>query len=148
MLSRLFQNKFSVFMLLLLLSLLVLIRAFEKQLFYDPFLVYFERDYQTMPLPEYDTLELFFGMLYRFFLNSLLSLGILYFLFKDKEMILFTSVLYLLLFIILIGVFFFILKIYDNKGNFLLFYVRRFLIHPLFVVVFVPAFYFQKLKGE
>jgi exosortase F-associated protein len=50
------------------------------------------------------------------------------------------------LFVILITAFFCILYFFKNQENLLLFYVRRFLIQPLFLIVFVPAFYFQKLK--
>jgi exosortase F-associated protein len=148
MLNKALQNKGNIFMIGLLAFLLVFIRAFESQLFYDPFLKYFEGDYIRMPLPEFDALKLFFGLSIRFFFNTTLSLGIIYFLFKDKEMLAFASVLYLFLFLILIIGFYSILHFYGNQNNLLLFYVRRFLIQPLFLVVFIPAFYYQKLKGK
>lgn len=146
MLNNILQNKKNIFFIIVLASFLILIRAFENQLFYDPFLHYFKRDYQQAPLPEYNGGLLFLGLLFRFVLNAILSLGILYCFFKDREMISFASVLYALLFIILIVVFFIILYWFENQQNLLLFYVRRFLIQPLFLIVFLPAFYFQKLK--
>jgi exosortase F-associated protein len=146
MLNKLFQNKTRIFFILVLVSLLILIRAFESQLFYDPFLFYFSGDYLKMPLPAFNSGLLFLGLLFRFSLNSIFSLGILFLLFKDRGMILFTAVLYVLLFVILITAFFFIVYFFKSDENLLLFYVRRFLIQPLFVIVFVPAFYFQKLK--
>lgn len=146
MLNKLLQNKTTVFLVMVLVVLLVFIRAFERQLFYDPFLIYFEGDYMKLPLPEFDNLKLFVGLSFRFFLNTILSLGILYFLFKDKEMISFASILYLFLFAILIVALFCILYFFNNQENLLLFYVRRFLIQPLFLILFVPAFYYQKLK--
>ena len=146
MLNKLLHHKRNIFISLLLLSLLVAVRGFESQLFYDPFLAYFERDYMKMPLPEFDGLKLFFGLSFRFFLNTILSLGILYSLFKDKEMISFVSILYLFLFVVLIVAFFCILYFFKNQENLLLFYVRRFLIQPLFLILFVPAFYYQKQK--
>ncbi|MGQ7946520.1 exosortase F system-associated membrane protein [Flavobacterium sp. WC2509] len=146
MLNKVFQNKTAVFFLMLLVGFLMFIRAFESQLFYDPFLAYFEHDYLEMPLPEFNAGSLFLGLLFRFFLNTVISLGILYLLFKDKEMILFASVLYAMLFVILIIAFFSVLYFFKSHENFVLFYIRRFLIQPLFVIVFIPAFYFQKLK--
>ena len=146
MLNKLLQNKTAVFILIILVVLLVFIRGLEKQLFYDPFLIYFEGDYMKFPLPDYDNLKLFFGLSFRFFLNTMLSLGIIYFIFKDKEMISFAFILYLFLFVILIVSFFCILHFFKSQENLLLFYVRRFLIQPLFLIVFVPAFYYQKLK--
>jgi exosortase F-associated protein len=146
MLNKLLQNKTTVFLVMVLVMLLVFIRVFERQLFYDPFLIYFEGDYMKLPLPEFDNLKLFVGLSFRFFLNTILSLGILYFLFKDKGMISFASILYLFLFAILIVTLFCILYFFNNQENLLLFYVRRFLIQPLFLILFVPAFYYQKLK--
>jgi exosortase F-associated protein len=146
MLNKLFQNKKRIFFILVLVFLLLLIRAFESQLFYDPFLVYFNGDYLKMPLPGFNSGLLFLGLLFRFSLNAIFSLSILYLLFNDREMISFTAVLYGLLFVILTAVFFFIIYFFESDENLLLFYVRRFLIQPLFVIVFIPAFYFQKLK--
>jgi exosortase F-associated protein len=145
MLNKILQNKVNIFVSLLLVCLLAAVRAFEDNLFYDPFLIYFKGDYMSLPLPEFNALLLFLGLLFRYALNAVLSLGIIYFLFKDKEMIKFASILYLLLFLILMGTFFFILYFYGNQNNFALFYVRRFLIQPLFLILFLPAFYFQKL---
>lgn len=146
MLNKLLDKKADVFTVLLLVCLLAAIRAFEDDLFYDPFLIYFKGDYRVLPLPEFNAVLLFVGMLFRFTLNTFLSLGIIYFLFKDKGMIKFASILYLLFFLVLIIAFFFILCFYGNQNNLLLFYVRRFLIQPLFVILFIPAFYFQKVS--
>lgn len=146
MLNKVLQNKMNVFFILVFVSLLMLVRAFENQLFYDPFLVYFNEDYLKLPLPEFDSAFLFLGLLFRFTLNTIFSLGILYFLFKDREMISFTAILYVLLFLILIVAFFSIIYFFKSDQNLILFYVRRFLIQPLFVILFVPAFYFQKLN--
>jgi exosortase F-associated protein len=143
--NKVLQNKADIFVSLLLVCLLIGVRAFEDNLFYDPFLIYFNGDYIVSVLPEFDALLLFLGLLFRYTLNAILSLGIIYFLFKDKEMIKFTSILYLLFFLVLMGAFFFILHFYGNQNNLMLFYVRRFLIQPLFVILFIPAFYFQKL---
>jgi exosortase F-associated protein len=146
MLNKVLQNKKHIFFTLVFVSLLILVRAFENQLFYDPFLVYFNGDYLKLPLPEFDSVLLFLGLLFRFSLNTIFSLGILYSLFKDRDMISFTAVLYVLLFMVLIVVFFFIVYFFNSDQNLILFYVRRFLIQPLFVILFVPAFYFQKLN--
>jgi exosortase F-associated protein len=146
MLNKILRHKMDVFILFFLVVLLVAVRAFEDDLFYDPFLFYFKGDYRIFPLPEFNALLLFLGLLFRYFLNAIFSLGILYFLFKDKEMIRFVSILYVLLFLVLICSFFFVLHFFESQNNLLVFYVRRFLIQPLFVILFVPAFYYQKMK--
>ena len=144
MLKTLKNNKLNFFIVLVLIMMLLLIRAFESALFYDPFLVYFHHDYLTAPFPEYDGLRLFVGMTFRYFLNTLLSLAIIYVFFKDKNMIKFVSVLYFLFFVLLLIAFFTILLFFDENNNFLLFYIRRFLIQPLFLLLFIPALLFQK----
>lgn len=128
----------------LLVFLLFCIRAFENELFYDPFLKYFRNDYLGRPLPQYDAADLFFGLAFRYFLNTILSLGIIYVLFPDSALLRFTAVLYVVLFAILVAVFFGLLCASGSGNNFLLFYTRRFLIQPLFLLLFVPAFYYQK----
>lgn len=127
-----------------LVLLLFGVRAFESQLFYDPFLWYFKNDYLNKPLPDFDSGDLFFGMTFRYFVNSVLSLGIIYVLFPDSRLLRFTSVLYVVLFVLLIAVFFGLLYASSGGLNFILFYVRRFLIQPLFLLLFVPAFYYQQ----
>jgi exosortase F-associated protein len=146
MLNKILQNKTRMFLIIVLVFLLMLVRAFESQLFYDPFLLYFKGDFQKLPLPEFNAGFLFLGLLFRFSLNTLLSLGILYLLFKDREMISFASILYALLFLILIVALFSVVYFFKSDENLMLFYLRRFLIQPLFLIVFIPAFYFQKLK--
>jgi exosortase F-associated protein len=146
MLNKLLLNKQTFFFIILLLFVLVSIRAFESELFYDPFLRYFEGDYLKMPLPKYDAFWLFLGVSFRFFINAIVSLAIVYCLFKDKVMIQFASILYLFFFVILIVGFFSVLHFYGNQNNLLLFYVRRFLIQPLFLILFIPAFYYQKMN--
>jgi exosortase F-associated protein len=132
---------------MLFISLLVLIRAYEDTLFYDPFLNYFKSDYYNLPFPEIDYLNLFFGLAFRFFLNTGISLAIIYVLFKDIDAIKFAAILYMLFFVILVAVFFFILLNNGEANKMALFYIRRFLIQPLFLLLFLPAFYYQKQKS-
>jgi exosortase F-associated protein len=144
MLKKMLRHKSKIAIVLVLVSLLVCIRAFENVLFYDPFLAYFKIDNTNLPFPEFDSFKLFLGLTFRYFLNTILSLGIIYVVFKDMELIKFASVLYVLLFVILILLFFGMLYLSNHENHFLLFYIRRFLIQPLFVILFLPAFFFQK----
>lgn len=133
-----------VFLIILCVLALAFIRFFEDTLFYDPFLKYFKNDYLNLPFPDYNGIGLFFSLLFRYVLNTSLSIAVIYFLFKDISLTKFASVLYLVLFLILILMFFVIVLFFDEKSNFILFYVRRFIVQPLFLVLFIPAFYFQK----
>ena len=121
---------------ILVLSLL-LIRMFEKDLFYDPFLEFFHGDTQNKILPEFDTLKLFLGLLLRYFMNGILTILILYFLFKDFSILKLTSFLLLFFFVVLIILFFSLLHFSKSPDYLFVFYIRRFLIQPLFLILFV-----------
>lgn len=135
--------------IVILTGLLVLIRAYEDSLFYDPLLNFFKADYKHMPLPTMDSFALQTGIVLRFLLNTLISFAVLWILFRDKEIIKLSAILYSLLFIVLFMAFSFIIfTAKDTPGHFILFYVRRFLIQPLFLLILLPAFYFQKYKSK
>lgn len=129
--------------------LLLLIRAYENELFYDPLLQFFKGDYKRLPLPEMDMLKLQLNIAFRFILNTSISLGILWFAFKDNEVVKLSTILYLILFVALLAAFNFI--VYTSEGStehLTLFYVRRFLIQPIFLLILLPAFYFQKQNSR
>lgn len=142
MLNKIRDHKFKILFSIIIIVGFGLIRGFEKILFYDPFLVYFSSDFKTSAFPEVDAFKLFCGLLFRYFLNSVLSLILIYVLFRDKEMLKFSVFLYSCFLIILFGMFFVIVA-YFPDGGWLLFYVRRFIIQPIFVLLFIPAFYYQ-----
>lgn len=135
--------------ILVLAAFLVLIRTFEDTLFYDPLLEFFKNDYKTMPLPVMDNFALQTGIALRFLMNTLISLAIIWLLFKDKEILKLSTLLYGILFAVLFMAFSLILfNSGETGGHLVLFYVRRFLIQPLFLLILLPAFYFQKYKSR
>jgi len=144
MLQKILNHKVRIVLALLLIILLVIIRAYEDVLFYDPFLNYFKSDYNNMPFPETDNIKLFFGLFFRYFLNTSISLAIIHVLFRDIEAIKFASILYVLFFVILIIGLFFVLLYMGDSNKMALFYVRRFIIQPILLLLFLPALYYQK----
>lgn len=146
MLKKLNKNKFRIALLFLALFGLISIRAFERQLFYDPFLSFFKLEYQNKELPSFDDFSLFFGLFFRYVLNTTLSLAIIYLLFKQMHLVRFAMQLYAVFFVILILLFFGLLHFSKQPDYLILFYIRRFLIQPLFLVLFVPAFYYQQIS--
>jgi exosortase F-associated protein len=144
MLKKILNHKARIALTIFFIVLLVTIRAYEDSLFYDPFLQYFKSDYYNLPLPKINYLQLFFGLLFRYVLNTSLSLAIIYVLFKDIDAMKFASVLYALFFVILTLAFYYILSNDVETNNMALFYIRRFLIQPIFLLLFLPAFYYQK----
>ncbi|MGL2963096.1 exosortase F system-associated membrane protein [Flavobacterium sp. RSB2_4_14] len=144
MLQVLLKNKQKLFWSLFLLLLLVLIRVFEDTLFYDPFLNYFKSEYSHLPFPEINIFKLFFSLGMRFYLNSVISLFLLYVIFKDTKIVKFSILLYMILGSVLMISFIFVLTFFGEENKMTLFYIRRFIIQPIFILLFIPAFYYQK----
>ncbi|TCN60738.1 exosortase F system-associated protein [Flavobacterium circumlabens] len=142
MLNKIKDHKGKIILAVFIVVGFGIIRAFEKTLFYDPFLVYFDSDFKGLPFPKVDVFKLFWGLLLRYFLNTVLSLLLIYVLFQDLVILKFSTFLYGCFLVVLFGVFFVILE-YFADGSWLLFYVRRFIIQPIFVLLFIPAFYYQ-----
>lgn len=148
MLKPLLKNKVKLFWIFLLVLLLVLIRVFEDQLFYDPFLAYFKTEFAHSKLPRFNVFKLFFSLGMRFYLNTVISLLLIYTIFNDGKMVKFSMLLYMILGSILMISFLFVLNFFGEENKMTLFYIRRFLIQPLFVLLFIPAFYYQKLNKK
>lgn len=127
--------------------LLAMVRLFESEIFYDPLLAYFKSNYMQMPLPEINYQMLFLNIGFRYWINTILSLALLYIIFKDMGMVKFISILYVLFFIILVSILLFTLS-YDDPDKMLIFYIRRFLIQPIFILLFIPGFLFQEYVNK
>ena len=123
-------------------------RAVVQPYFYDPLLDYFKHDYLNAAIPELNFGAYFLNIFYRYFLNSVISLAIIYLVFNDKKALYFSIKFYVLAFLVLSLLLFVLLKFNVTQNYLLTFYVRRFLIQPLFVFILLPAFYYQKVKVE
>ncbi|HET7360953.1 MAG TPA: exosortase F system-associated protein, partial [Salinimicrobium sp.] len=128
-----------------LTGLLVLVRVFEKDLFFDDYINFFDSIYSIEKSGVFQW-KLFFNISARYLLNSLISLLILYVAFQRTGIIKFAGLLYAVLFIILLPLFFYLRSVLQYDEYLALFYVRRFLVHPLFIIILLPAFYYQSLK--
>lgn len=134
-------NIVSAIAIAMLLVLLALVRFYQEDLFYDPLIPFFKTD--SVILPYLDMQKLLGGLTLRYFINTILSVAILWFCFKDKSIVRLTAILYGVFFIVLMIAFMIVVN--AEKPNLLaLFYVRRFLIQPLFLILFIPAFYYQR----
>ncbi|MCT4631002.1 exosortase F system-associated protein [Winogradskyella sp.] len=129
-----------------LMMILVAIRAFEDDLFYDPYLTFFENDYLYMDNPRREVAKLVFFTSLRFLLNTLASLGILYFIFNDKIMIKFSVLIYGIAYLILLIPFLYFVINPRQEDYYLFFNIRRFLIQPIGIILLLPAFYYYKLN--
>lgn len=142
------QKSHRVLIIIFLFMLLVLVRGFANELFYDPFIAYFIDDYLHKPIPVFSGSKLLLDLFFRYSLNTIISLMIIYVAFQNKGFVIFSIKFYILAFIILIVTFFIILKGELSNGYLFAFYIRRFIIHPLFVLLLLPAFYYKQLTSK
>ena len=133
-------------LLSILVVLLASVRYFESILFYDPLLHYFKQDYLTENLPKFDNYRYFLNLFLRFFINALISILIILIFFKGKNTFHFLLKFYAIAFLIFVIAFFIVSNWQFNNQTLVLFYLRRFLIQPIFILVLLPAFYYQKIQ--
>lgn len=133
----------SYILIAVLIFCLVLVRYFQNDLFYDPFLAFFDGDYLHSPLPDYDLTKVSIHIIFRYALNSVLSLGIIGLLFQDIHKLKFTALVLLGFLIILLPLYLYMIEIDFKFGENVGFYIRRFLIQPMILLVLIPAFYYH-----
>lgn len=134
-------------LIVVLLCCLVLVRAYENELFYDPFILFFQNDYLYTSIPDFEYGRLVWNLVLRYSLNSIISMGIIYLIFEKLGYVLLSSKLYVYGFFILIIAYSILLFTGFEKGYLLPFYIRRFMIHPLFLLLLLAALYYEKLVG-
>ncbi len=137
--------------LFLLLSagvLLLLVRLFEKNIFDDGLIDFFAYQYQTQNLPEISFWHSLFIDGLRYWVNSLISITLLFLLFKQKKLLQFLFILYLSAFFIITILFYIEWHHYEAGKYVHLFYVRRFLIQPILLFILIPGFIYHKSKTE
>jgi len=141
------MTKFYKYLLVaFLFILLALIRWFENELFYDPYLLFFHNDYLYMDSPRQEVFKLVVYTSFRYLLNTILSLVILYVFFKEKSLIKFSSVIYLVSYILLIVCYLYFVLDPKQENYYIFFNLRRFLIQPIILLLLFPAFYYNKLR--
>ena len=138
--------KFKYFGSGLLLLLLVLIRFYEKRFFNDGLIDFFQHDYLTRDLPHLSLWQIIVTDSLRYWLQSVISIGILYLYFSRKELIEFLSFVYVLVYITAVAVLVYLLNNYESGQYIALFYVRRVLIQPVLLFIMFPALLYQQKR--
>ncbi|MCE3075394.1 exosortase F system-associated membrane protein [Chryseobacterium gwangjuense] len=123
---------------------LISVRMLEDKLFYDPFLTYFHEANKNISFPSFEWLKLIFGHLFRFVLNLLFSCLIIQCLFKNKEWTVQGAILIAMIFAITFPIYLYCIYSQFEIGYLFSFYMRRFVIQPLALLLIVPLFYYRK----
>ena len=123
---------------------LVGVRMLEDAIFYDPFLNYFHEANKNISLPQFEWGKLILSHLFRFILNLFFSCIIIHFLFKNKEWTMQGAVLITVIFAITFPIYLYCIYNQFEIGYLFSFYMRRFVIQPLILLLIVPLFYYRK----
>ncbi|OBW42630.1 hypothetical protein AB670_01040 [Chryseobacterium sp. MOF25P] len=134
----------SWFLVLLGVCGLMGVRILEEQIFYDPFLNYFHEGNKNIPFPEFEWGKLIISHIFRFVLNLFFSCIIIHFLFKNKEWTVQGAVLISIIFAITFPIYLYCIYDRFDIGYLFSFYMRRFVIQPLILLLIVPLFYYRK----
>ena len=124
---------------------LIGIRMVEGDLFYDPFLEYFHEPNKQIAVPEFVWSKLILNHLFRFLLNLICSAIILQAIFNNKKWTVQGIVLMILVFAITFPVYLYCLHTELEIGYLFTFYMRRFVIQPIILLLIIPLFYYRKM---
>lgn len=134
-----------ILIILGLVGVLAMVRLYEYRFFYDPFMYFFERAYQSGETINY-SFGMFFNVFLRFLVNTFISLLILWVAFQSRGIIKFAGIIYAGFFIVLFPLFVYLMHHVQPQDYLAAFYVRRFLAHPLLILILLPAFYYYRLQ--
>nr|WP_018675125.1 exosortase F system-associated protein [Riemerella columbina] len=128
---------------LLSIAGLISIRVFEGVLFYDPFLAYFKQSefLETFPSFNWGLLVLNYG--FRFLLNVFCSAVVVYALFLRRDWVLQTAILMTIVFLVALALYLYCIATEFSWGDLFAFYMRRFVIQPVILLLIIPMFYYR-----
>ena len=123
---------------------LIGVRMMEDRLFYDPFLDYFHLANKDAVFPDFVWFKLVLNYLFRFLLNLILSAVVVHFIFKNNQWTVQAMVLMLIVFAITFPLYLYAISTKFEIGYLFSFYMRRFVIQPLILLLIIPMFYYRK----
>lgn len=123
---------------------LISIRMLEDQIFYDPFLTYFHEANKHAQFPDFEWMKLTGNYLFRFLLNLIFSAVVVHFIFKNKQWTIQAIALMLIVFAITFPLYLYCIYTKFEIGYLFSFYMRRFVIQPLILLLIIPLFYYRK----
>ncbi len=129
---------------------LILVRLNQEFLFYDPLLHYFKGNfYNKTNFLEMDTTKHLVSITIRYWVNAVLSIGIIYVLFDKKKYIKTSGIVFLIGWLVFLPIYYIFIETEFEYSLMIGFYVRRFLIQPIIGIILILAlFYLEKRKNE
>lgn len=127
---------------------LIAVRMLEDVLFYDPFLTYFHTADKNAEFPGFEWFPLIASYFFRFVLNLLFSALIVQNFFRNRRWTLQSVVLIFLIFLLTLPLYLYCIHTKFEIGYLFSFYMRRFVIQPLPVLLLLPLLYYRKRLTE
>ena len=124
---------------------LIGVRILEDQIFYDPFINYFHIANKHAHFPDFEWFKVIINYVLRFGFNLILSAIIIHFIFKNKDCTVQAVILMLIIFAITLPIYLYCIDTKFEIGYLFSFYIRRFVIQPLILLMIIPLFYYRKL---
>jgi exosortase F-associated protein len=141
------MSKKGVYIVLIVLAL-ASVRLIGGRVFYDPLIAFFHiPDYQNYPLPEIEFWKFIGALVLRYAINSILTLSLVYIIFRKYDLVKLTTIIYALVFVVLVPLFLWWAWHAEPNQYRYLFYVRRILIHPILTLILIPALLYHD-KGQ
>lgn len=130
------------------ISGLIGVRAMEDHIFYDPFLSYFHEADRNMPFPDFEWGKLIVNYFFRFIVNLFFSCVVIHFWFNNRKWTAQGAVLMLIIFGITFPIYLYCIYTQFEIGYLFSFYMRRFVIQPLILLLIIPMFYYRRYTSE
>lgn len=134
----------NIIILIIGIAGLIGIRIAEDDIFYDPFLNYFHEASTKAKFPKFDWSQLILSHFFRFVLNLLFSAIVIQAVFRNSTWTKQGVILMTLVFAITFPIYLYCLSTEFSVGNLFTFYIRRFVIQPLVLLLIIPLFYYRK----
>ena len=135
------------FLAIICVFLLMSVRVFETQLFYDPLLSFFKSDFYNLDFPEFDVTKHLLSMALRYGINSILSLAIIYSIFNNKDYLKLSVFIYLIGFVVFFALYYYSIHTEFSLGFTAGFYIRRLVIQPVLLLLLIPVFWYINHKS-
>lgn len=127
------------------LSVLVLVYLYQREWFYSGF---YDTGAAADKAPGFNPGRFFLSKYTRFLINDTMALGILYALFVDKKYMNFAFAVFLIEALVMMP--FYVIGViwFWDELRWFLSHLHRLVVNPFFMMLLIPAFYYQKNLGQ
>ena len=122
---------------------MVLVYVFQIELFYDP-LNHFQFNPKDPQVPQIDTWKLVFSKAFRYLLNDVLGLMVIWGLFQNRTYLQFAVYVFLFGFFILLPIYLVLVTNFYVEARPFLNHLHRVVLNPVLMMLLIPAFYCQQ----